>query len=118
LITFALEFLADDSAGISWFPAPGSSSWPGKTIAGQIEAVAIPWFDIISHTKDNPTIAYQISPERWKEIVAGAFKRAMFDEVILTPRSGDFGRDVIAVKNGISHVRIIDQVKALNQGIM
>ena len=30
----------------------------------------------------------------------------------LTPRSGDFGRDVIAVKHGWWSVRIIDQVKA------
>lgn len=30
----------------------------------------------------------------------------------LTPRSGDFGRDVIAVKRGLGTIRIIDQVKA------
>jgi restriction system protein len=32
--------------------------------------------------------------------------------VILTPQSGDLGRDVIAVKKGIGSVRVIDQVKA------
>jgi restriction system protein len=32
--------------------------------------------------------------------------------VTLTPRSGDFGRDVIAVKRGLGTIRIIDQVKA------
>jgi restriction endonuclease Mrr len=30
----------------------------------------------------------------------------------LTPRSGDHGRDVIAIKKGLGSVRIIDQVKA------
>ncbi len=30
----------------------------------------------------------------------------------LTPRSGDFGRDIIAVKHGVGTVRVIDQMKA------
>ena len=42
----------------------------------------------------------------------GAYWKAGFDEVTLTPSSGDFGRDIIAVKHGLGTVRIIDQVKA------
>jgi restriction system protein len=38
------------------------------------------------------------------------------DEVTLTPRSGDHGRDVIAVKKGLGSVRVIDQVKAYKPG--
>lgn len=91
---------------------PGESTSEGRLI----ESVAIPWFDIISLIKDDLSIAYQIPPEKWEEIVAGAYKRAGFDEVILTPRSGDFGRDVIAIKKGIGYVRIIDQVKAYKPG--
>jgi restriction system protein len=53
--------------------------------------------------------AFQIPPSKWEEIIAGAYSKAGFDEVTLTPRSGDFGRDVIAVKRGL---RVIDQVKA------
>ena len=34
----------------------------------------------------------------------------------LTPRSGDYGRDVIAVKRGLGSVRVIDQVKAYKPG--
>ena len=34
----------------------------------------------------------------------------------LTPRSGDHGRDVIAIKRGLGSVRIIDQVKAYKPG--
>ncbi len=49
-------------------------------------------------------------------MVAAAFDRAGYDEVILTPRSGDHGRDVIAIKKGIGSVRIIDSVKAHKPG--
>jgi restriction system protein len=77
-----------------------------------VEAVSIPWFDIIALLKRDPDAAFQIPPERWEEIVAGAYKRAGFDEVILTPRSGDYGRDVIAIKKGLGMIRVIDQVKA------
>ena len=90
---------------------------PGeKTSEGRIiEAVSIPWFEIINILKDDPTIAFQIPPDKWEEIVAGAYKKSGFDEVILTPRSGDFGRDVIAIKKGIGQIRVIDQVKAYKQ---
>jgi restriction system protein len=77
-----------------------------------IEAVALPWFDIIAFLKTDPSIAFQLPWEKWEEIIAGAYKRAGFEEVTLTPRSGDHGRDVIAVKKGICSIRVIDQVKA------
>ena len=77
-----------------------------------IEAVALPWFDIVAFLKTDPSIAFQLSWEKWEEIIAGAYKKAGFDEVTLTPRSGDLGRDVIATKRGIGSVRVIDQVKA------
>jgi restriction system protein len=87
---------------------------PGaRTAEGQlIEAVALPWFDIIKSLKNDPSFAFQITPRQWEEIIAGAYRKAGFDEVTLTPRSGDFGRDIIAVKHGLGTVRIIDQVKA------
>ena len=77
-----------------------------------IQAVAFPWFDIVELLAKDPSVAYQLSARHWEEIIAGAYKRAKFDEVILTPRSGDYGRDVIAIKKGLGSVRIIDQVKA------
>lgn len=84
-----------------------------KTKEGKlVEAVALPWFDIVKLLKSDPKIAFQISPEKWEEIVAGSYHRAGFEEVILTPRSGDFGRDVIATKRGLGSIRVIDQVKA------
>lgn len=91
---------------------------PGeKKAEGQlIEAVALPWFEIIELLKNDPTVAYQIPARKWEEIIAGAYKKAGFDEVTLTPRSGDYGRDVIAVKMGLGFVRVIDQVKAYKAG--
>jgi restriction system protein len=77
-----------------------------------IEAVAVPWFDIIEILKRDPNAAFEIPWRTWEEIIAGSYKKAGFDEVTLTPRSDDLGRDVIAVKRGIGSVRVIDQVKA------
>ena len=81
-----------------------------------VAAVNEPWFEIIAELERNPDLAFQISPERWEHMVAGAYKRAGFDDVILTPRSGDFGRDIVATKFGIGSVRIIDQVKRYRRG--
>lgn len=77
-----------------------------------IEAVALPWFDIIEEVLRDPAAAFQIPARKWEEIIAAGYKKAGFDEVILTPRSGDFGRDVIAIKKAHGIVRVIDQVKA------
>src|SRR5579864_6780521 len=90
-----------------------------KTDEGQlIEAVTLPWFEIIKELSADPSIAYQISDRKWEEIVAGAYKKAGFEEVTLTPRSGDYGRDIIAVKRGLGSVRVIDQVKAFKPGLL
>ena len=55
---------------------------------------------------------YRIDHRKMEEMIAGWYEQAGFDEVTLTPRSGDHGRDVISVKHGLFKVRIIDQVKA------
>lgn len=81
-----------------------------------IEAVALPWFRILDLIRRDPTNIYQIDSRKWEEIVAGAYIRAGFDEVILTPRSGDKGRDVVATKRGIGSIRVFDQVKAYKPG--
>jgi restriction system protein len=81
-----------------------------------IEAVALPWFEIIALLQKDPKIAYQLSWEKWEEIIAGSYKKAGFEEVILTPRSGDHGRDVIAIKKTLGTIRVIDQVKAYKPG--
>jgi restriction system protein len=91
---------------------PGARTAEGTLI----EAVTLPFFEIIELLARDPGLVFQIDARKWEEIVAGAYSRANFDEVILTPRSGDAGRDVIAVKHGIGSVRVIDQVKAYRPG--
>jgi restriction system protein len=77
-----------------------------------IASVTAPWFDIIDILKRDPNAAFEIPPEKWEEIIAGSYRKAGFEQVILTPRSGDLGRDVIAIKQGVGSIRVIDQVKA------
>lgn len=76
-----------------------------------ITAVAPAWMTIIGMIEEDPDFLFKVDPRKFEEIIAGAYKAAGFDEVILTPRSGDLGRDVIAIKKGYWSVRIIDQVK-------
>ncbi len=90
-----------------------------KTDEGKlIQIVNIPWFEIIEFLTKDPKAAFEISPDKWEEIIAGAYHQAGFEEVTLTPRSGDYGRDVIAVKRGFGAVRIIDQVKAYKPSLL
>jgi restriction system protein len=64
----------------------------------------------------NPAALDQIDHRALEELIAASYDRAGFDEVILTPRSGDHGRDVIATKKGMFSIRIFDQVKARGLG--
>jgi restriction system protein len=70
------------------------------------------WLDIAQSLGDDWTAAFQIDSRRWEEILAGAFDKMGF-KVTLTPRSGDHGRDLIAVRQGIGSLRILGSMKAL-----
>ncbi|WP_315737746.1 MULTISPECIES: restriction endonuclease [unclassified Bradyrhizobium] len=72
------------------------------------------WDEIARRLSNDWNVAYQLSPQTWEEIVAGAFHKSGY-EVVLTPRTGDHGRDVIAVKSGIGCIKIIGSVKAYRQ---
>ena len=92
-------------------------TFAGATDEGAlVQHVAAPWFEILHVIRRDPEAVYQIDPRKWEEIIAGAYERAGFDEVILTPRSGDKGRDVVATKRGVGSIRIFDQVKAYRPG--
>jgi len=106
-----LEALATSGLVIKALIVPGDKTKEGTLV----RSVATPWFAIIELLKRNPDIVYEIGWRKWEEIVAGAYDKAGFD-VILTPRSGDQGRDVIASKPGIGCIRIFDQVKAYGPG--
>jgi len=88
--------------------APDQGADKGKLII----SVLVPWFDIIEVLTKNPSAAFEIPWDTWEEIIAGAYKRAGFEKVILTPRSGDYGRDVSAEKKALGTIRVIDSVKA------
>jgi restriction system protein len=79
-----------------------------------VKATSTVWAGIIEQLQKDWTRAYEIPSRVWVEIIAGAFVRAGFNEVILTPRSNDHGRDVIAIKKGVGSIRILDSVKAYN----
>jgi restriction system protein len=87
---------------------------PGdKTAEGTlIEAVALPWFEIVKMLERDPDFRFRLNWRKWEEIIGGAYVQAGFDSVTVTPRSGDGGRDIIATKDGVGSIRIIDQVKA------
>jgi restriction system protein len=91
---------------------PGKNASEGRII----ESIEPAWFEIARLMQSDPSVIYQIDDRKWEEIIAGAYKKAGYEEVILTPRSGDHGRDVIAVKQGLWTIRIIDQVKAYKPG--
>ncbi len=73
------------------------------------------WDEIIRRFSKNWDLAYQVPPEKWEEIIASTFDAAGYDRVVLTPRSGDHGRDVIAERNGIGSIKVAVSVKAYNR---
>jgi len=81
-----------------------------------VQCVTVPWFEILRLIEKDPSAVYAIDPFKWEEIIAGAYVEAGFDEVVLTPRSGDKGRDIVATKKGVGSIRIFDQVKAYKPG--
>jgi restriction system protein len=81
-----------------------------------VRAVALPWYAILERIQADPRAAYEIGPRVWEEIIAGGWEKEGFDDVILTPRSGDKGRDIVATKKGVGSIRIFDQVKAYKPG--
>ena|ERR1043166_4365762 len=90
---------------------------PGEKISeGElIESVALPWFDIIQLIQRSPETIYELDWRKWEEIIAGAYRNQDF-EVILTPRSNDKGRDVIATSKTLGSIRFFDQVKRYAPG--
>jgi len=87
---------------------------PGeRTAEGQlVEAVALPWFDIVELLVKDPRAMYELDWRKFEEIIAGAYTRAGY-QVTLTSRSGDGGKDVIATRHdlGGGYVKFFDQVK-------
>lgn len=72
------------------------------------------WFEISRQLKHDPGFRFEFAsnPTKFEEFLAGAYRLHGWDAVTLTPRSGDKGRDVIAVTSRMSAMRVLDQAKA------
>ncbi len=81
-----------------------------------IQLVEPAWRAIVTALEANPQGRFEIPDRKLEELIAAQYDAAGFDEVILTPRSGDRGRDVIATRSGFGSIRIIEQVKAFGPG--
>jgi restriction system protein len=57
-----------------------------------------------------------MSARQFEELMAAAYHRLGFDKVVLTPRSGDHGRDVIVEKRGWGSMRLFVEAKKYRTG--
>jgi restriction system protein len=81
-----------------------------------IQSTSVAWLQIVRELGRDWRSAYEIPARTWEEIIAGAYKQAGFDEVVLTPRSADHGRDIIATRYGVGCIKIIGSIKAYKPG--
>jgi restriction system protein len=91
-----------------------------KTAEGVfIKACNLPWEVIANLLRGGNDFVKLLAenPRKFEELIAATYDKEGF-EVVLTPRSGDGGRDVIATKSGLFQIRIVDQVKAYSPGTL
>lgn len=88
----------------------GASTPDGDEIHGPTAT----WFEMSRQLKRDPEFRFEFTsdPTKFEEFLAGAYKLHGWDAVTLTPRSGDKGRDVIAITSKMSAMRVLDQAKA------
>ena len=108
--------LADSTAEVALAVSSVIETY-GQTSDGPlIHALDTTWRCIVKRLNRDWKEAMMIPSRVWEEMIAAAFDQEGYDEVILTPQSGDHGRDVIAIRRGIGCVRIIGSVKAYKPG--
>ncbi len=80
----------------------------------EIHGPTATWFEISRQLRLDPDFRFEFTsnPTKFEEFLAGAYKLHGWDAVTLTPRSGDKGRDVIAITSKMSAMRVLDQAKA------
>lgn len=84
----------------------------GKVIDGELVKVIAPAFkQIIELLQFDYTVLHSMSPRQFEELLAAAYERLGFDSVVLTPRSGDHGRDLIVEKHGWGAMRLFVEAK-------
>ena len=82
-----------------------------------VEAVAIAWDALARELTRDPMLLHRFDWRKMEEIIAAAYHSEGFN-VVLTPRSGDGGRDVIATRPDRFSIRILDQVKKYKTGYL
>jgi restriction system protein len=80
-----------------------------------VKSTSAVWLEIAREFGKDWSRSMELTPIQWEEMIAGAYERVGYT-VILTPRSGDFGRDVIATSKGVGSVKILGSVKAYSPG--
>jgi restriction system protein len=93
----------------------------GKHPEGElVEAVGIPWFRILRGIERDPDFLFQfaIHPRKFEEFIAAAYELSGWTDVVLTPQSGDRGRDIIVTANmpGLGAIHFLDETKAYSPG--
>jgi restriction system protein len=110
-----LDGVASPAAGIQLpdlFLAAVVERGPAKDQSGTlIEVVRAPWLTLIDHLARNPGALAEMDPRLFESLVAGALRDDGYEDVILTPRSGDEGVDVIALRGGRFPMRMVVQAK-------
>ncbi len=83
-----------------------------------VKVCDVSWLNIWRSIKADPEFINRFArhPRKFEEFLAATYDKLGFDEVTLTPASGDGGRDVIAVKHGFGSIRILEQAKAYSPG--
>jgi restriction system protein len=123
------SYVAATTGTTGYVLAPPSTEFPllvsqavitpiGDTEEGPlIRAVTLPLLAIIKRILAEPSLMYGIDSRKWEEIIAATYEASgQFSRVTLTPRSGDYGRDLIAEKDGFGSVRLIESVKRYTPG--
>jgi restriction system protein len=90
---------------------PGNKTTEGRLVQAVNEA----FNDLVKWLVANPDAMYKLDPWKLEEMVAAMYTKRGY-EVTLTPRSGDKGRDVIAVLPGFGTVRLVESVKRYSPG--
>lgn len=106
------EFLSDYAARKCGQIVAGGILLSSRVRDGDlVKAVAPAFQKIIELLQFDYEILHCISPRQFEELLAAAYDRLGFDSVVLTPRSGDHGRDVIVEKRGWGSLRLFVEAK-------
>jgi restriction system protein len=101
---------------LMWFPMVAHlRSVPEGKLIGK---PTVPWFELQRQLAKDAEFLFWFAqyPRKFEEFIAGMYHLDGWNDVILTPRSGDYGRDVIATTYGSCSVRVLDSVKAHSRG--